>query len=236
MKTIFQKIEDRNYRVTKGQIGEVTRQHVQGEATVLLARGMYLKGLVANTQEAIGVAVRTRSAPAGRFGLVSEELRTEHIKALELVHSGFYEEVLANIPEGSAVQRNKDSGFARTAKSRLRTWIKAGGDIRSLAAPKVTVKSLKVERGNVARTPAQIKAVMVRQANGLAESAGEIADGDKLAAIEAIETVMSQLAVKLVELGVTATTDPKKAREEHRPFRLKEGIFWPAPREAAPAA
>lgn len=236
MKTIFQKIEDRNYRVTKGQIGEVTRQHVQGEATVLLARGMYLKGLVANTQDALGVAVRTRSAPAGRFGAASEEMRAEHIKALELVHSGFYEEVLANIPEGSAIQRNKDSGFARTAKSRLRSWIRAGGDIRSLAAPKVTVKSLTVERGDVARTPAQLKAVMVRQATGLAESAGTLAGADKQSAIEAIETVMSQLAVKLTELGVTATTDPKKARAEHRPFRLKEGIFWPAPHEAVAAA
>lgn len=235
MKTIFEKIEDRNYLVTKGQIGEVTRQHVQGEATVVLARGVYLKALVANTQEALGAPVRARAASASRFGAVSDEMRAEHIKALEKVHSGFYEEVLANIPDGPAAQRNKDSGYARTAKSRLRTWIKAGGDIRTLAAPKVTAKSIKVARADVPRTAEQVKSVMLRQATGISEAVSALADLDKQSAIEAVETVMSQLAVKLVELGVTATRDPQQAIDEHRPFRLKEGVFWPAPRLEAAA-
>lgn len=227
MKTIIEKLATKNFVATAEDIGVLTKELVGGEKAAAGARSTYLSSMVATVQEKLHVPVRTRAAPKGRFKL-SDELIEEHLKAIEEVHSTFYEAVLANLPEGTAIERNKASNFARSSKSLLRTWVKAGGDIRTLAAARVTKSTIRVEASARAKTPKQITTVMARQAEGLSDSAMSLSALDKQAAVEAIETVIAQLAKSLGEMGVEATRDPKLAISEHRPFRIKEGLFWPA--------
>lgn len=228
MKTIIEKIESRNYVGTAEDAGQLAELFGNGLQTTDAVRGIYLKMTIATVQSDLGVAVRERAAPKGRFK-ISDELREEHLKAVDKVTGMFYAPILKKLADLPANERNARSVYARIAKTRLRAWIKAGGDIRTLAAARTTYPTLKVETEAGSRTPEQITTAMVRSADSLATSATALAETDKQAAVEAIETVMAQLAASLTDLGVKSTQDPKVAINERRPFRLKEGMFWPAP-------
>lgn len=234
-KSFADKMIARNYRSAPGDIKALTRQHVSGKRGVLVAVLFYHRSMVADMQVELGLEPRARAAPEGRFPPLNDETKQQHLAALDAVSGRFYEEVLAGIdeelPNITAKERNIESNFARSSKSDLRAFIRAGNDVRALAPARVTKASLRVNIAPRVKTAEQIKRVMVRQATSLADSAGTLAAADKQTAIEAIETVMAKLAEKLSSLGVTPTKDPKQSIAEHRPFRIKEGIFWPAPHE-----
>ncbi len=134
------------YMMTEAQVEALATERITGAAAVDQLDGTYLRGLVAGAQSKLG-AKRGRSPAA-----------TVQLEALEGIAVSFYAAVLrgvvtADIALGSTLdaaevsrrtlERNRRATFARTAKSTLVAWIKAGGDIRGLDAATVSKSELR---------------------------------------------------------------------------------------------
>lgn len=217
-------LENRHFIATDSDIASIVTTHDDAIHSRDIARATYLKALVATTQHELGAPARLRT---GKPAVLSADDIANHIASLEKVQQRFYAVVLKAIGEGPPKERNSRANFARSAASTLRRWIKAGNDVRALAAVRVTKASLRV--GGGAGRPQAAPARRVEQLAGrLATNAEELAKTDKAAAIEAVEGAMTRLASLLITLGVQSTTNPQKAVDEHRPFKAGSNVFWPS--------
>jgi len=217
-------LENRNYVATPADITALVRQHDEAMTAQGTARATYLKALVATTQAELGSPVRQRGARAAK--IAAEEI-AKQVAAMEVVQQRFYAAVLQAIGEGPPAQRNARANFARTAASTLRRWIKAGNDVRALAAARVTKEALRIT-GAARRTASPTARRAERTANRFTDMVTELAKADKGAAIAALEAAMTRIASMLIALGQKPTTKPAEAMSEHKPFRTREGLFWPA--------
>lgn len=137
------------YAMTEQQVENLARDIVAAQDVTLGGRTTYLRVLVTHMQATLGRVKRGKS------------LATQaQLDVLESVHGKYYGAVLRGIatPEleaapgieqaelsRRALERNRRSTFARTAKSTLSRWIKAGGDMRILDADTVTRDPLAAE-------------------------------------------------------------------------------------------
>lgn len=155
------------YALTVAEIETLASENVSAQAVTSRVGITYLRVLVVSLQATLG--------PRGRGRHVKPATQLE---ALEHCSTPFYEAVLRGVttPEVAhdatanrdeqrrrAFERNRRSAFARVSKSALASYIKAGGDVRTLDAD------------TVARDPLQAHA---RQARGASESAYQL---DRLA-------------------------------------------------------
>jgi hypothetical protein len=218
-------LEKRHFVVrTDADIIELVTKHDDALTARDTARATYLKALVATTQDELGVPVRLR---AGRAAELSADDTAVHLTAFEKVQQRFYAAVLKAIGEGPPKERNARANFARSAASTLRRWIKAGNDIRALAAARVTKASLRVG-GGAGRGTAPPARRVEQLAGRLTAGAEELAKTDKAAAITAVEAAMTRLATLLISMGGQPTRDPQRAIDEHRLFKTGSAVFWPA--------
>jgi len=164
------------------------------------------------------------------------------LKALTAVHERFYTivtEVVTEALEGTkdkAMELNRRTNFARTALGSVRAWIRAGGDITSLAPATATKAMLAVEsEGTKAPPSAQaLKSRAESQSQGLLTTFEGLATSDKAAAIEQMSMVLGQLTSRLLSMGVVSTKDPGLSFTEHRPLRIGKHVFVPAPPTIVP--
>lgn len=201
-------------------------------------RGVYLKVLVAGVQQ--------DTKPVGR------RKAGDSAAALEKVHERFYAAVLRAIttPEVAddpsldqetktlrTLERNRRSNFARTARSVLKGFLSAGGDIHSLDATKVTKNELRAFTASKVIPPAgaeELEHKSTLAVSRVEEVARQLADTDKELAVQVVEEAMAKLANLLAEFGRDPTKSTVISIREHRPLRLDEGTFWPMARTSVP--
>lgn len=220
MKTLVK----RNFVATPAEIERMTRDMIAADNLLT----DYLKCLVATTQAELGEEIRLRSA--AKPGKIAAEQTALDLGALQKVHERFYAAVLRGLSDVPAKERNSRSNFARTAKSSLFTWMKAGFDIRDIAPARVSKSALQLQRAGKRAVLKLAAKAFEHRAMKFVKLVGQSAQlvEDKQAAAAAIGKAMSKLAAMLAKLGVTdVTNNQRRALKENTLLQTPTGIFMP---------
>lgn len=218
------------YLMTEAQIETLAQEHTQGLAGLDKLDGTYLRALVTGSQ--------------GKLGPKKGKRPTEdaQLTALESVAVPFYAAVLrgvttddialdATLEHADVVTRNRERNrravFARTAKSTLVAWVRAGGDLRAIDVSTVTKTELRAS--TVAATEgtpgARVTVVQKAQARILAAVARDPPE----VARERLYAVITALQEALDELP---PAEPEAPHHESTVIRTRVGTpsFREAPR------
>lgn len=219
-------LERRRYVTTPQLRSTYARELFAADRAAAGLSSIYHKMLLADTCAELGVEPRLRSA-AGRGKLNAETIET-HVAALNTVHGRFYETFLAELADVSAEERNSRTGFARSSKSEVLGYIKAGKDITALAPARVSKGKLRAQHRPRAATAKSVERKARGLADRIAKVGAELAETDKPAAIAALYAAIATLSDALTGIGNAATTDPKIALRDHRPLRVPGvSVFQP---------
>lgn len=233
-------LESRGYVATDGDIHNLAAGLLEALSSADGSRRSYLRALIGTTQNELGAPARQR-AVSHASKIKDEDVRAQHLAALEAVHERFYSIVMKvtadklQVPEGrkKGDELNRRTNFARTAMYAIRSWMRAGNDITSLVAAKVTKGALAVDGKRKRRlSTSRLSTRAERQSKQLLVTMKTLASTDREAAITEIRELVSRLASQLSELGVTATKDARQAVAEMRPFRVGGSTFMPTVRAA----
>lgn len=191
---ILDKIESSHYVANEAQVEGLALEAYKIGLQSTRIDGTYLRVLIAGCQAKLGPVRRGRSPSA-----------ESQLAVIEETHGRFYAAVLRGVttpdiaadptqagPESQrrALERNRRSGFARSAKSTLAAYARAGGDVRILVVDEVTKGSLRA-----ATAPATLGStdrVSTAQRSLLA-ALGRQAKVDPGGTRETIEQVMEEL-------------------------------------------
>lgn len=225
-------LEARGYIANDDDIGKLTKAILDGESAADTGRTSYLRTLVAVTQAELGTAPRQRQGKATKLDAEGIGLQ---LAALGKVHDRFYALVLEAVGAAVAVKTknralvlNRKSNFARTALYAIRTWIRAGHDVTTLAAKSVTKTALAVKAATPKPLSARrLKARVERESKGLMASLMALSDADKAAAVTELELLMGQVTTQLLALAGPPVTDASQAAREHKPLRIRKTVFMP---------
>jgi hypothetical protein len=190
----------------------------------------YLRALAGDIQAELGGAPRQRSGKAARL---SEEERAAHLEAVSKVNERFYgavtEEARTRAGGGAdkAKRLNAMTNWARTALRDVRGYVRAGNDIRALAASKLTRVQLRVKTTPRPLGAAALRRRLVDRGKEAVAAALELIDTDPVAARAELELLMAQLATQLLNLSGRPTKDAQEAASQHIPLRVKSTLFVP---------
>lgn len=140
-------LESRHYVATPEDVAAIARDVLTAQKQGSDGRATYMRALIATTQAELGLNPRLRS---GEIGKVKDEERDEQLAALEAVNERFYAIVVKIAkdkiegPDRGGRELNRRTTFARTSLSAVRRWVRAGNDITSLVAARVTKRMLAV--------------------------------------------------------------------------------------------
>lgn len=227
-------LDSRNFVATPADIAAIAKAYSEALDSSANTRGTYLRALIATTQHELGAKPRVRSSAEDSPTLDKAAVEIQ-LAALEQVNANFYEIVLDNV-SGSPEERNRRSGFARSAVSTVRAYVRAGFDITLLAAARVTKAALAAAVPT--RKPRQVSVTVLRNRADrtlatLYKIGDALAKADKGQAVEVLEAAMSKLASRLAALGVSRpVTDAKRAVRERVPLKTRAGTFYPVGRQA----
>ena len=220
-------IETNQYIATATDVEKLAHTILEADVASSGARGTFLKAVVGTTQAELGSPPRMRNIKAERL---DEETTKAHLTAFEAVAKRFTEAVnkvaQAIEPKPSADDMRSRTAFARSALSTVRGFIRAGNDIRALAAHKVTKASLATPKTRRKFSVDALKKRAVSMAEQLASITKNLQAANSAEAKEIITTIMAQLATAA---GLTAHTsrDVEKSIEAGEAFHTKTGVFLP---------
>lgn len=226
-------IESKHYVANGADIRKLAEAILDGEATASEGRGTYLSALVATVQHELGSEPRLRAATAPKL---SEDDITAHLKALRTVYTRFHESVVAAV---KSRMTRYDADFVRSktrfsvsAASTVRSYIKAGNDIRALAAGRVTKEGLATPRARRKYTPESLQ----RRAQTLGEALVAVARNlhatNRALAADTLRPIFAELA-QAAGFTDNVTRDPDKAIAEHVPLHTRTGVLVPVDFAAA---
>lgn len=238
-------LEKDQYVTTPAGIKALVKEKLTAVATSVRSNVNYLRALVATTQAELGSEPHQRSV---KMPKLTKESRVAQLTALEAVHEKFYGAVLEAIEDTPLTEDEKPTNgrtsakaivtrratFARTAKSTVRAWIKAGHDITALAAAHVTKPSLTIPTGQKKARKTSPKVLVKRatsQSKELVTTLVALSEVDPDAAKKEFQVVMGIIADQMGKLGVTGTKDASVAAAEHIPLIQGRGrnvtLFMP---------
>lgn len=207
MNTIATKIEQGNWVANEQQVEALAHERYAGASAVANVDGTYLRILL------VGIQARLGPKRRGRIALDTQA------QVLEETHKRFYDAVLRGVttpdiaidetlPQAErsarALERNRRSAFARSAKSTLATAAASGVDLRGLDVALVTKASLRA-----LTAPPEPSDKTVRQINRTR--------GALLRAITRRAKVNADEAVEEIEATVEALQQLAATLEKPRP-------------------
>jgi hypothetical protein len=220
-------LETNQYIATPADVEKIAHIILESDQNATNGRGTYLKSMVATLQAEIQSPPRFRNVRADRL---NEEEITAHLTAFETVFARFHEAVVKVAtslePKLDADTLRSRTGFSRSAGSTVRGFIRAGNDIRALAAHKVTKAALSTPRAKRKFTVESLKQRVATLAEALAQAAKNLNAANREIARETLAPVLAMLAEAA---GATehATRDAEKAVAEGLPLHTKTGMFVP---------
>lgn len=243
----------RGIRKDRSLIDELTKAHfLATDEQVQLLAGRYSTGLQA--QDSVrGCYLKVLTAATIKAAKPAKGKQTEIMAHLDSVHEGYYALVIKGVttPDvaddesldqeqrtARSLERNRRSNFARSAKTSLTTYLKAGGDLFRLDPDTVTKRELQTFVTAMRQRSAEPGALKHRTelaVTRIEELFRELADEDKPTALSTVQDLMNRMGNLLSEMGRDAATKAGVAVREHRPLRLREGIFWPMGLVSQPA-
>lgn len=185
-----------DYLATDAQVASLARDYVQSATGAENARGTFLRILVAHSLREFSRSQMKRHTQA------------EQLACVETAHAHLYQVVLEAVttPEIQAdaevdvderrrrtLERNRRTTFARTSKSALAGYVKAGGKLASLDPSTVTRDTLtqfvRSAREGPASAPERFDAAKTR----LEKALRDLLEQDPVAAREAFDTLQHEL-------------------------------------------
>lgn len=214
---IIGKIEATHFVATDAQVEALAHDMYTTNTRAQRIDGIYLRVLIAGCQAQLGAPASKRRKSAG-------DIEAQNT-VLESVHDRFYAAVLRGVttPEIAAdaslepaerqrrsLERNRRSTFARTAKSTLLAYVKAGGDLRSVAVEKATKANL---RAFVQPQLMTAGAKLARAQTAFVAAATKCAEETPEQAKAILERAMAELRALLNSLDEVPThAEPRRAR------------------------
>jgi hypothetical protein len=235
-------------------IEELTKAHfLATDEQVRLLAGRYATGLQA--QDSVkGCYLRVLTAATIKAAKPAKGKPSEIMAHLDAVHESYYAIVMKGVTTPDiaddesldqeqrtmrSLERNRRSNFARSAKTALTNYLKAGGDLFQLDPDTLTKRELQAfvtAMRNKEAEPKTLKHRAELAVSRIEEMCRELADEDKEAAMVTVQELMARMTNFMAEMGRDATTKTIVAVKEHRPLRLREGMFWPMSKAIAPSA
>ena len=185
------------YTMTEKQVEALAAQRAEGLAVTDKLDGTYLRVLVTGAQAALAPKASRKAEYAAQ------------LQAVETVGAAYYGAVLRGVVTSDIelvagleaqesrhrkIERNRRATFARSAKSTLLSWVRAGGDLRVLEAPAVTKGEMRAAI-NAARSAAVSPGERIAKAQAalLAAAAREGPDEARAYLSGAIEALQAAL-------------------------------------------
>lgn len=220
-------IETKNFIATPTDIEKLAADIIDGVQRSETGRGTYLRALVATTQAQLQSPVRQRTV---KMAKLSPDDMITHLKAFNTIAQTFYGVVLqvakATVPDPDTKLIRQRTGFARSAASTVRGFIRAGNDVRALAAHRVTKSGLASPLRKRKPTPDVLKRRAVTAGSGLEKIARELYALNPQEAHDVLGPMITKL-VKAAGLAQHATKDPQEAQADGRPWTAKGSVFVP---------
>jgi len=204
--------------------------------------GTYLRALVATSQVRVGLESPRTSALRGRIG-EPDDIDAD-IAAITAVHDEFYALVLKAVttediaPEKGlrkaesarrAKERNRRSNFARSAKSTLVKYVRAGGNVRGLCVLTVSKRQLReLTAQKQGKHTASAEEQAKRFGTRIVRALEEMKEQDESLAQLALQEALQALSIRSADWSSKRpTTSAKKAIEQGQLLKTDDGLFWP---------
>jgi hypothetical protein len=230
MTTIVMKLEQGNWVANETQVETLAHERYSGARTVTAIDGTYLRVLLVAIQARLGRKTRGRVA----LDTQAQVLEETHVKFYDAVLRGVTTDEIAideTLPQAErsarALERNRRSAFARSAKSTLALAAATGIDLRGLDPATTSKASLRA-----ATAPPEASDKTVRQINrsrgALLRAIGRRAKIEPDEARREIEATIE--ALEQVASSLDAGPSPATARVERRappdrgPARTRVGV------------
>ena len=194
------------YLVTDATLADMARDYVEGTARADRVRGGYLRILVAHAQRHSGDAKRlTGEAALNAVEEVHAHLYAVILRAITTPDIAPEEDLATEERARRAKERNRRSTFARTAKTTLTQFIKAGGRLTTLDPKTVTKDSLQAVYASERTTESNLTRRIEQAEERMEALVKRLAAEDAKAAIKLVDS----LQVKLAGAVQTAQPDMK---------------------------
>lgn len=193
-----------NKLMTEREIESLAAERVRQAGDVAKSDGTYLSALIVAVQSKLGAKRGKRPATDAQLA------------ALDETHGVYYAAVLrgvttpdiaieAHVEHGEAMRRTRERSrratFARSAKSTLATWCKAGGDLRALDADKVSKTELRTSAQAADEPEGSAEQRSLRRATErIAKVIAQTARGSPANARAWLEGIIAELTEKLEEI------------------------------------
>jgi len=130
---IIETIEKRHYVATTAQVAQLATAQYSGAQASAAGGLCYMRVLYATLMHELGIDKKHARLPSSESQMAAlNTLQTTYMRAI----------VEAIATDCDALERNRRTNFARTAKSTLARYIKADGDLRALKVTTLTKASL----------------------------------------------------------------------------------------------
>lgn len=220
-------IETNNFVATPKDIEDLASGILDNVQQAIAGRGTYLKALIATTQSSLGISPRKRNTRAEQ--LSGDQTRVQ-LAAFEEVFKSFHEVVVKvaesakPIPDTTMLRQR--TGFSRSAGSTLRGYIRAGHDLRSVAAATATKAALAVPRTKRSLTVKGMTQRVERLVSELEKVARNLQAANRESAQAALRPVLAML-VAVTGASEHSTKDANEAMEQGLPFATRTDVFIP---------
>jgi hypothetical protein len=189
-------IESKNFIASEKDIETLAGEILDADQTAASRRGIYLKAAVATFQAEVKSPPRQRNVDAKR--LTSAEIE-EHLKVFEDIATRFHAAVMrvaeATVPAPDALLLRRRTTFSRSALSTIRGYIRAGNDLRAVAAHKVTKGALATPMRKRKPSVDQLGRRAGNLASELQKIAKRLVATDRAVALELLRPMLQQLAI-----------------------------------------
>lgn len=229
-RNVIEELTRTGFIANEEQIEALARFNLLNMTGTDAVRGIYLKSLIVGVQREIDKA-QLEPEPATVLAQVHEKYYAAVVRAVTPKNLKDDPQLPREERKARAQERNRRGNFARSAKSTVLAFIKAGGDIMQLNAATITKVELTAfslaMRSTVATQEAPLIVRVGAAISKLEELIRELADQSKGDAVDAVEATMDKLSVFMEEIGMPSTTRSDEAVRDHKLLRLPAGQFWP---------
>jgi hypothetical protein len=189
--TIISMLADNHHRVTDEDLGKLIRTKAAGDKVGEALGDSYFRVMVRRTQDKISAQ---KGEPVQFLDAVGKAM-------MDVVNATLItDDIAPNESDSSAdkarktAERQRVTGFARSAKSTLKTWMQNGGDIMTLDADTVTKSSLTLANKESKAESSKSDDERARERlAALITSIRKVAESDKARA----ETIIAEAGVAL---------------------------------------
>lgn len=210
-------IETKNFIASENDIEKLAGLILDTDQRASSARGIYFKAAIATTQAELQSPPRQRNVNAERLSATDIET---HLKAFESVAERFHAAVVriaeATVPVPDNKLRRKRTRYSHSALSTIRGYIRAGNDIRAIAAHKATKAALATPMRKRKASVDQLKRRVGTLGASLQRLAKQLCGADREAALETLRPILAQLAATTGQssgrvLNISSVRESRKA-------------------------